>query len=300
MFLTFGQPNRVRQAYSFRNFRLRSSALAVSLCAGFLLLVATTTYAADDRNPYAGDPKAAKAGEYEFRINCALCHGLGARGGGRGPDLTRAQKKRVHSDAEMFQVISNGIPGTAMPSNGTNGQGVGMTDEEIWQIVTYIRSQEVKAPANPIGNAAHGKELFYGDANCSLCHMVAGKGGRVGPELTSVGESRTREAIIDSVRDPSRRLAWGLTESTKEFPQEYETITVVTADGKEIKGVALNEDNFTVQMMDTSEHIYLLEKDKLRLFKKSRESMMPTYSDDALSDKNLDDIVAFLISAGAK
>ncbi len=256
--------------------------------------------AADDRNPYANDPKAAKAGESEFRINCALCHGLGARGGGRGPDLTRAQKKHVHSDAEMFQVISNGIPGTAMPANGTNGQGVGMTDEEIWQIITYIRSVELKVPAKPVGNGAHGKELFYGDANCSLCHMVEGKGGRVGPELTAVGGSRTREAIIDSVRNPSRRLAWGLTEATKEFPQEYETVTVVTADGKQIKGVALNEDNFSVQMMDTSEQIHLLEKDKLRSFQKSRESMMPVYKPDVLSDKDLDDIVAYLVSVGAK
>ncbi len=255
---------------------------------------------ADDRNPLANDPKAAKAGEYEFRINCALCHGLGAHGGGRGPDLTRAQKKHVHSDAEMFQVISNGIPGTAMPANGTNGQGVGMTDEEIWQIITYIRSVEVKASSKPAGNVAHGRELFYGDANCSLCHMVEGRGGRVGPELTSVGGSRTREAIIDSVRNPSRRLAWGLTEATKEFPQEYETITVVTADGKQIKGVALNEDNFSVQMMDANEKIYLLEKDKLRSFKKSRQSLMPTYNPDVLSDKDLEDIVAFLISVGAK
>lgn len=254
---------------------------------------------ADDRNPLANDPKAAKAGEYEFRINCALCHGLGAHGGGRGPDLTRAQKKHVHSDAEMFEVISNGIPGTVMPANGTNGQGVGMTDEEIWQIIAYIRSVEVKA-TQASGNAGHGKELFYGDANCSLCHMVEGKGGRLGPELTGVGGSRTRPAIIDSVRNPSRRLAWGLTEPTKEFPQEYETITVVTADGKEIKGVALNEDNFSVQIMDTSEQIYLLQKDKLRSFKKSRDSMMPTYSPDTLSDKDLDDIVAFLISVGAK
>jgi len=272
-----------------------------SICAGLLLLTTTTAAcAADDRNPYAGDPKAAKAGEYEFRINCALCHGLGAHGGGRGPDLTRAQKRHVHSDAEMFQVISNGIPGTVMPANGTNGQGVGMTDEEIWQIVTYIRSVEVKSPAKPVGSATHGKELFFGDANCSLCHMVEGKGGRVGPELTAVGGSRTREAIIDSVRNPSRRLAWGLTESTKEFAQEYETITVVTADGKEIKGVALNEDSFSVQMMDSNEQIYLLEKDKLRSFKKSRESMMPVYKPDVLSDKDLDDIVAYLISAGAK
>jgi putative heme-binding domain-containing protein len=270
----------------------------------FILTIASmlgsNAIAVDERNPFAGDAKAAKAGEYEFRINCALCHGLGARGGGRGPDLTRAQKKHAHSDAELFQVVSNGIPGTVMPANGTNGQGVGMTDEEIWQIVTYIRSVEVKAPGHPAGNPAHGKQLFYGDANCSLCHMVEGKGGRVGPELTSVGGSRTREAIIDSVRNPSRRLAWGLTEATKEFPQEYETVTVVTADGKEIKGVALNEDDFSVQMMDSSEQLYLLDKGQLRSFKKSRESFMPQYNPDTLSDKDLDDVVAYLISVGAK
>jgi len=252
------------------------------------------------QNPFAGDAKAAKAGEYEFRINCALCHGLGAHGGGRGPDLTRAQKKHAHSDAEMFQIISSGIPGTAMPANGTNGQGVGMTDEEIWQIVTYIRSQEAKSSAKTTGDAAHGKELFYGEGNCSMCHMVAGKGGRMGPDLTSVGESRTREALIESIRNPSRRLAWGLTESTKEFPQEYESVTAVTADGKEIKGVTLNEDTFTVQIMDSGEHIHLLEKFSLKSFQKSRESAMPKYDAEVVSDKEVEDIVAFLASVGLK
>jgi cytochrome c oxidase cbb3-type subunit 3 len=255
---------------------------------------------AQDRNPLAHDPQAAKAGEYEFRINCALCHGLGARGGGRGPDLIRAQKKHTHNDTEMFQVISNGIPGTAMPANGTNGQGVGMTDTEIWQIITYIRSQEVKSAAKSSGDAAHGKELFFGDGNCSMCHMVDGKGGRLGPDLTGVGASRTREALIDSIRNPSRRLAWGLTEATKEFPQEYETVTAVTADGKEVRGVAMNEDSFTVQIMDQGEHIHLIEKDTLKSFQKSRESMMPKYDPDVLSDKEVDDIVAFLASVGAK
>ncbi len=265
-----------------------------------LLVLSTAGRAADDRNPLGNDPKAAKAGEYGFRINCALCHGLGARGGGRGPDLTRAQKKHAHSDADMFQIISNGIPGTAMPANGTNGQGVGMTEEEIWQIITYIRSVEVKAPLRPLGSAARGRDLFYGDANCSLCHMVEGKGGRFGPDLSGVGGSRTREAIIDSVRNPSRRLAWGLTEATKEFPQEYESVSVVTGDGKEIKGVTLNEDNFTVQLMDTNEQIHLLEKDKLRSFQKSRESAMPKYGTDVLSDKDLEDVAAYLISLGTK
>src|SRR5579862_3154962 len=263
-------------------------------------LLSVPRAAADDRNPFAGDAKAAKAGEYQFRINCALCHGLGAKGGGRGPDLTRVVKKHTHNDADMFQIISNGIAGTAMPANGTNGQGVGMTDEEIWQIITYIRSQEAKASAKSAGDAVHGKQLFYGDANCSVCHMVEGKGGRFGPNLTSVGGSRTREALIESVRNPSRRLAWGLTEATKEFPQEYESVTVVTADGKKIRGVTLNEDSFSVQIMDTSEQIHLLQKDKLKSFQKTRQSEMPKYGPDILSDKDLEDIVTYLTSVGAK
>ena len=291
----------IKQKLLRLELRLRWRApIAFAWAIGLATLLVTTASRADDRNPLAGDAKAAKAGEYEFRINCALCHGLGAHGGGRGPDLTRAVKKHTHSDAEMFQVISNGIAGTAMPANGTNGQGVGMTDEEIWQIIAYIRSQEVKAPAQVVGNAAHGKDLFYGDGNCALCHMVEGKGGRLGPELTAVGGSRTREAIIESVREPSRRLAWGLTEATKEFPQEYESVTAVTADGKQITGVTLNEDSFSVQIMDAGEQIHLLEKDKLRSFQKTRDSAMPKYTVDALSDKELDDIVAYLVSVGAK
>src|SRR5438477_10664699 len=178
-----------------QGLRLRTLELAV-----LLVLLTSVKVPAADRNPFSGDPKAAKAGEFEFRINCAFCHGLGARGGGRGPDLTHAQKRHGSSDADLFQNISSGIPGTAMPANGTNGQGVGMTDEEIWQIITYLRSLQVGAPAKKLGNAENGKKLFYGDANCSTCHMVDGKGGRVGPDLSSVGISRTVESLVESVR----------------------------------------------------------------------------------------------------
>src|SRR5256712_690789 len=93
-----------------------------------LVVSVASTIAAQGKNPYAGDAKVAKLGEFEFRANCAFCHGLGARGGGRGPDLTHAQNRHGSSDTDLFQNISNGIPGTAMPANGTNGQGVGMTD----------------------------------------------------------------------------------------------------------------------------------------------------------------------------
>src|SRR5947207_1001109 len=123
-----------------------------------LCCLALVTFARG-QNPLAGNPQAAKAGEFEFRINCALCHGLGARGGGRGPDLTRAHKRHGDSDGDMFRNISQGIPGTVMPANGTNGQGVGMTDEEIWQIITYLRSVQVRVPAKNLGNPANGKKL---------------------------------------------------------------------------------------------------------------------------------------------
>ena len=267
----------------------------------FLLLLTVATAAfGQGSNPYAADPKMAKVGEFQFRLNCAFCHGLGARGGGRGPDLTRAQKRHGNSDAEMFGTITYGIPGTAMPSNGTTGQGVGMTDAEIWQVITYLRSVQVKAPATPPGDAVRGQQLFFGDANCSGCHMVQGRGGRLGPDLTTVGGARAADYIVDSVRHPSRRLAQGLLEATKEFPQEYETVTVVTADGKEIKGVALNEDSFSVQLMDASEQIYMFEKDKLRSFQVSRVSLMPAYDSTLLGDQDLQDIVAYLLSMGSK
>jgi cytochrome c oxidase cbb3-type subunit 3 len=288
----------------FRQIRGKMAALQLFcglvccvLLAGF---VEYTLLFAQERNPFAGDPRVAKLGEYQFRLNCAFCHGLGARGGGRGPDLTRAQKRHGNSDVEMFHNIHDGIPGTAMPAATNGGIGVGMTDDEIWQVVTYLRSVQVKAPAQPLGSVEHGKELFYGSAACSTCHMVQGKGGRLGPDLTTAGSSRSMEYLVESVRNPSRRLAQGMFEAMKEFPQEYETASVVTVDGTKFTGVLLNEDQFTVQMLDTREQLHLFEKGKLRSFEKRRESLMPAYDPKTLSDRDLQDLVAYLQAVGAQ
>src|SRR2546430_10694680 len=273
-----------------------SSILALGMLACLMMGVAANGQA---KNPYAGDAKVAKLGEFEFRANCAFCHGLGARGGGRGPDLTRTPKKHGDSDGDIFTTINEGVPGTAMPPNGATQQGVGMTEEEIWQVISYLRSVQVKAPAQPAGNAAHGKELFYGSAACSTCHMIRGKGGRLGPDLSTTGSARSTEYLVESVRSPSRRLAQGISEAMKEFSQEYETVTVVTADGTKFMGVVLNEDHFTLQMIDTREQLHVFEKDRLRSFEKSRESLMPAYDQKMLSDKDLQDVIAYLLFVGA-
>jgi len=267
-----------------------SRALGVRPVARSMMLVSlalTLTLQAQERNPLANDPAAVKAGESEFRINCSFCHGIGARGGGRGPDLTRVHKKHGTADADMFRTIHDGVSGTDMPA-AMGSIGVEMKDQEIWQVIAYLRSVQVKTPP-PTGDAAHGKALFDGAANCSKCHMVEGKGGRLGPDLTSTGSSRSIQSIVESVRDPSRELVPG-----------YQTITVVTADGQELKGIVLNEDIFSLQMMDTGERIRLFEKDRLRSVSKSPVSLMPPYNTTLLSDQDLQDIIGYLVAVSAK
>jgi hypothetical protein len=85
----------------------------------------------------------------------------------------------------------------------------------------------------------------------------------------------------------------------KEFSQEYESATVIDDRGQKFQGVVLNEDNFTLQMLDTREQLHLFEKEKLRSLAKSRESLMPKYDDKMLAEKDLQDIVAYLLSQGS-
>jgi putative heme-binding domain-containing protein len=283
-----------------RRDRQKARAIAAGIMVLAFLCAGGLRVQAQERNSYAGDAKVAKLGEYQFRSNCAFCHGLGARGGGRGPDLTRAQKHHGNTDAELFHNIHDGIAGTAMPAATNGGIGIGMSDEEIWQVITYIRSIEKKATAAETGDAAHGKELFYGTAGCGTCHMVNGKGGRLGPDLSSTGASRSVEYLTESLRKPSKRLAEGISEPLKDFSQEYETVMVVTSDGTKLQGVVLNEDSFTVQMLDTREQLHAFEKSKLRSYEKTRESLMPAYDAKALPEKELRDLIAFLLAASEK
>jgi putative heme-binding domain-containing protein len=269
-----------------------------TLVLSLMMGLSTLSVAAQGKNPYAGDAKVAKLGEFEFRANCAFCHGLGAHGGGRGPDLTRTPKKHGDADAEIFNTINNGVPGTAMPPNGATQQGVGMTEEEIWQVVTYIRSVE-KKPGTVSGDVKHGRELFYGNAGCATCHMFDGRGGRLGPDLTAAGTSRSTEYLVESLRNPNRRLAQGISEAMKEFSVEYETVDVVTKDGANLRGTLLNEDSFTIQFLDTRERVHSLDKASLKSLRKSRESLMPAYDEKGLPARDLQDLLAFLVGGAA-
>jgi len=237
-------------------------------------------------NPFTGDRAAATQGAVLFRQECVFCHGVAAKGGMRGPDLTTGSWSHGGSDAELFRTINDGVPGTAMPPNA-------LPNQEIWRIITYLRS--VQQPAvTPAGDRARGETLFSGASRCSSCHMVNGSGGRLGPELSRVGSARSRAYLVESIREPNRRLTQN--QNFGGATLKYDTVTAVTGDGRTIVGVPMNEDTFTVQLMDSSERVHSLDKRTLKSLTHEDRSLMPAYDERRLNNADLDDVLAYLQS----
>ena len=74
----------------------------------------------------------------------------------------------------------------------------------------------------------------------------------------------------------------------------------MTAEGTKLSGVVLNQDQFTLQMLDDRDQLHLFEKNKLRSVETRRESAMPVYDQKALSDKDLQDLLAYLFQLRGK
>jgi putative heme-binding domain-containing protein len=249
--------------------------------------IATPPVTEQARNPFAGDPKGITQGAVLFRQECVFCHGVGARGGMRGPDLTTGSWNHGGADADLARTITGGVPGTAMPPNN-------LKTDEIWQIVAYLRTLQ-QPVAIVAGDPSLGEALFFGTARCSSCHIVNGRGGRLGPELSTVGSARSRAYLVESIRQPGRQLthnrAFG-----DDVTLKYDTVTAVTADGRTIVGVPMNEDTFTLQLMDTSERVHSLDKKTLKSVSHENRSLMPAYDASRLPNADLDNLVAYLQS----
>ena len=210
-----------------------------------------------------------------YRMRCGECHGLDAKGY-RGPDLTVAVSGGM-TDERLFQTIRKGVPGTEMgPSRAP--------DDDVLMMMAYLRNLgTVAPPETPVGNVESGRQLFA--AQCSLCHRVNGRGGRLGPDLTRIGASRSRAALVREIRTPSE---W--------IPESYETVTVVTSDGRRIRGALKNEDPFSIQVMDVRERLQGYVKSSLKDVMYEKTSLMPAYGPDRLTDAQLNDLVGYLIT----
>jgi putative heme-binding domain-containing protein len=214
-------------------------------------------------------------GRWLFRSNCAFCHGLTATGG-RGPNLVSAPLSHGDTDDSIKRVIRSGVPGTTMPAFSD------LTDEEIAQIIDYLRSlssnsnREVKLPGDP-DNGRH----VYTVSGCSGCHRIEGQGSIFGPELTRIGAARSIDYIRESIVRPSA-----------DVPDQYAGVTVILKNGQRIQGIRINEDTFSIQLRGSDQKFRMYEKDELRQVIDDKQSLMPAYNH--LSPADLDNLVSYL------
>jgi len=217
------------------------------------------------------------AGDRLFHFHCAECHGVDGTGG-RGPDLTRGVYRHGSTDEELFQTIAKGVPGTPMPSTS-------LPDRQLRQIVMYVQDL-AGATRHPIGgNAEAGQKLFRGKGACTKCHMVRGEGGNLGPDLTFVGSLRSPEHLRACVLRPDGQIS-----------SDYWIVKAMAANGTIYSGIKMNEDTYTIQMIDVNENLHSLAKKDLRsLVIEKRKSFMPSFA-GVFADSELDDLVAYLYS----
>jgi cytochrome c oxidase cbb3-type subunit III len=236
---------------------------------------ATRTEPRPAKNPFEGNPLAISNGGAMFRTRCAGCHGPDAHGY-LGPDLTGFWVAGG-TDDRMFGIVRRGVPGTEM----TPADPLRVLDKDIWQVVAYVRTLSAVPAATPAGDTRNGERIFR--ANCSSCHRVNGRGGELGPDLSRIGSGRPRAGLLSKLRGSSDFIRPG-----------YEAVTLVTRAGERIRGVRKNEDEFSIQIMDTRERLQGYLKADLTEFIIEKQSLMPVYGADRLSDRDLDDLLQYL------
>jgi putative heme-binding domain-containing protein len=226
-------------------------------------------------NPLAGNADAVQAGMGIFRSRCADCHGMDARGV-RGPDLTQVWASG-RSDGGLFRTLRRGVPGTEMPSVGPR-----TPDDEVWKILAYLKT--IAAPSNTdavTGDARNGERVFR--AQCAGCHRVDGTGGRLGPDLSRIGVSRARTAVVKRIRG-----------ATEDFLDGYEPVIITLKNGQTVRGVRKNGDLFSVQVMDGRERIQGYLKADVREVAPGKASVMPVFGVERLNEADLGDLLAYL------
>ena len=213
-----------------------------------------------------------------YQSSCAGCHGP-AGDMVPGIDLMRGQFRRGSTDTEIIRIIRAGIAGTTMPPSS-------FSETQAGTIVAYLRSM---APASgrtgadvPRGDVARGKTLFEGKAECATCHRVNGNGPRVAPDLSDIGAFRQPPELQQKVLDPNALVRPGIL-----------FIEAVMKDGEKITGRVLNQDTFSIQLLDSRERLRSLSRSALRDYRFVKNSPMPSYR-DKLSAQEVNDVVTYL------
>jgi putative heme-binding domain-containing protein len=127
-----------------------------------------------------------------------------------------------------------------------------------------------------------GRTIFEGKGGCLRCHSVANRGGSLGPDLSEIGVRRSPASLRLSIANPDAEILQG-----------YLTAVLVTTDGRRIEGIAINEDDISIQLRDTEGNPRSFLKRNLKQVGREQRSLMPRYA-ERLSEKEIDSVVDYL------
>jgi putative heme-binding domain-containing protein len=244
------------------------------------LLAGLSTPAAGQQLPISDHPgvytqEEIAAGNRVYNAQCFFCHG---RDGDQvsGVDLRRGVFRRSSSDEGLARLITQGTPGGMPPFK--------LDPSDLLGIVAYIRAGFDATASVRAGDASRGRAVFDGKGECGSCHRVAGRGPRTAPDLSDIGLARSPAALERSVRDPSSAM----------IPINR-PVRLVLHDGTTIEGRRLNEDTYTVQLIDAQERLRSIAKSDVRTFEIGTRSSMPAYG-ERLTEDEIADVVAYLLT----
>ncbi|MCY3545290.1 MAG: c-type cytochrome [Gemmatimonadetes bacterium] len=236
----------------------------------------------------------AERAERLYRAHCARCHGVQGLGG-EGPELAQLALPRAADQAQLEDIVRSGISGTGMPGTSSTV----LDDDAVSLVAGYVLwlGAQTTADASTVtGDANRGHDLFWAEGDCASCHIVAGQGTAVGPELTIIGLRRGADYLREALSAPAARLPVARSGARSGF-FEYLPVRIVTHGGDIYNGMRLNEDAFTIQLMTVSGAFVSLRKGEIaEMEKRVGHSLMPVAQD--LDEEDVEDLVAYLTTLG--
>ncbi|HEX4612791.1 MAG TPA: PVC-type heme-binding CxxCH protein [Urbifossiella sp.] len=138
-----------------------------------------------------------------------------------------------------------------------------------------------------IGDAARGEAIFRRrEMQCLACHAIGGAGGRVGPDLTSIGASAPPDYLVESLLLPNKAIKEG-----------YHAERVVTAEDKVYTGIAVREANGQLLLRGQDDkEVSIPTRDIVERGK--TKSLMPEALTDPLTRQEFADLARFLSELG--
>jgi putative heme-binding domain-containing protein len=250
----------------------------IIFCFGASLLVIAPLLTAQSRPLSSADATELAAGKRIFDAQCAWCHGTDGSGGA-GPSLQRPDLRHAGTDADLTSIVRNGIAATEMP-----GFQWSLTDTMTWRTAAYVRSLG-RRPAQPVRGHATRGAVIYEAKGCQTCHVIAGRGTALGPELTAIGALRGPAYLREAIVKPEAA-----------HPPGYLVVRAVSGTGGEVRGIRIDEDVFWIHIRDAAGTLHVLEKKQLqRVDRELTGTLMPSYA-SVLSVEELDNLVAYLAS----